>query len=72
MLCDDGHVNGDVIGAPMLGEKTLERLVEICIEDGVAVLEMADTGEIFVAQKQDDGSADFVLWKVERNTKIST
>ncbi len=64
--------DGDGIGADymvsMLSENILERLMEICGEDGIAVLEMADTGDVFVARNQDDGSC--MLWQVK--SKVET
>ena len=48
---------------PMLGEKTLARLVEISAEEGVAVLEIVDTGDVFLVEKSED---EFIVWQVRR------
>ena len=51
-------------GLPEMREDLLERVAEICNEEGIVVLEMGDTGEVFIAERDDDGSV--VLWKLAR------
>jgi hypothetical protein len=47
----------------LISPEHLERLVQICSEDGMAVLEYKDTGMVFMAAKHDE---DFVISQVIR------
>lgn len=49
---------------PELRQDILEKIADICNEEGIAVLELENTGDVFVAERDDDG--DIVLWKVTR------
>lgn len=49
---------------PALDSRTMERLAEICEQDGKAVLEMEDTGEIYLVETQRPG--EFAVWQVTR------
>jgi hypothetical protein len=49
---------------PELRQDTLEKIADICNEEGIAVLELKDTGDVFIAERDEDG--DIVLWKVTR------
>lgn len=49
---------------PALDSRTMERLAEICEQDGKAVLEMEDTGEIYLVEFQEPG--EFAIWQVTR------
>ena len=47
---------------PELRQSLLERIADACNEEGIAVLELEDTGDVFIAERDEDG--DVVLWKV--------
>lgn len=46
---------------PNLRAETLTRLAEICAEDGIAVLELEDTGAVFLVENAGD---EFIVWHV--------
>lgn len=41
----------------------LERLIQICSDDGMAVLEYKDTGLVTIAEKQEH---NFVIWQLTK------
>lgn len=45
----------------LVAPEHLERLIQVCSEDGMGVLEYKDSGLIIIAEKQDD---DFVIWQL--------
>ena len=45
----------------LVASEHLERLIQVCSEDGMAVLEYKDSGLVIIAEKQDE---DFVIWQL--------
>jgi hypothetical protein len=52
----------------LVAPEHLERLIQICSEDGMAVLEYKDTELVIIAEKQED---DFIVWQLKQD-KAST
>jgi len=44
----------------------LEKLLQICSEDGVAVLEYQDANLIFIAEKDD--ADNYIVWQMRKQT----
>jgi len=42
----------------------LEKLLQICSEDGIAVLEYQDENRIFIAEKNDDDN--YIVWQMRK------
>ena len=47
----------------MVSREHLERLVQICSEDELAVLEYTDTGLVLIAEKDGD---KFIIWQLKK------
>jgi hypothetical protein len=47
----------------LVSREHLERLVQICSKEGMAVLEYKDTGLVVIAERRGE---DFVIWQVTK------
>lgn len=47
----------------------LERLIQVCSEDGMAVLEYKDSGLVIIAEKQEE---NFVIWQLTTVSEPTT
>jgi len=60
----EGERTDDIFS--MVAAEHLDRLIQICSEDGMAVLEYEDSGLVFIAEK--DGE-NFMIWQVKKEKR---
>ena len=65
---DNANVEAEEDILSLVSPEHLERLIQICSEDGLAVLEYEDTGLVLIAEK--DGE-NFIIWQVKKEGQSS-
>jgi hypothetical protein len=62
-VVENGIIYKDQSILSLVAPDHLERLIQVCSEDGMAVLEYRDSGLVIIAEKQGE---DFVIWQLTK------